>query len=278
MIALIDADVLCYRIGFACEKTLYVVKDDDLDMEFEVRSKKEALELGDDISTKVDAMPESFAEELLVGTIKYITKEVKASSFRLFLTDSKSNFRNEVAKHVPYKGNRSGKKPVHFDFLRNYMIDKLNAEEIVGQEADDAMGIAQTKDTVICSIDKDLWQVPGKHYDIVTGKKVVAKDPGKIVLNGNELIGVGFKWFCAQMLLGDQVDNIKGIRGIGPKKAYTYLNDRITVRTMWRRVRALYKMHKCIDRLEENALLLWMRREEDQHPYSWIKENIYDKR
>jgi 5'-3' exonuclease len=154
------------------------------------------------------------------------------------------------------------------------MIKELNAVLVEGQEADDKMASSQTRDTVICSIDKDLWMVPGKHYDIATGKKVLSKDPGGLVLKGKKLLGTGFAWFCAQMLMGDTIDNIKGIKGIGPAKAYKLLiNKKGSVKLLWRRVRAIYKMHDQLHRLEESAVLLWMRREPEQHPYTWIKEN-----
>ena len=272
MRALIDGDVLVYRIGFASEKTLYWIDYGD-GIEVSFRSAKEAREWGVIRDTEIDSMPLSFAIELLNNTIDKILEDTKSDEYTLYLT-GKGNFREGVAKTIPYKGNRSGKKPVHYQALRDYMIDELDAVLVEGQEADDEIASSQTRDTVICSIDKDLWMVPGKHYDIATGRKVLAKDPGGLKLEGKKILGTGFVWFCAQMLLGDRVDNIKGINGLGPVKVYKLLESKKhSVKLAWRRVKAIYKMHGQLDRLEESAVLLWMRREKDQHPYDFIKEN-----
>jgi len=43
----------------------------------------------------------------------------------------------------------------------------MGAEEArQGLEADDEMAIYQTDDTIIVSLDKDLLQVPGKHFSL----------------------------------------------------------------------------------------------------------------
>jgi len=65
------------------------------------------------------------------------------------------------------------------------------------------------------SIDKDLKQVPGWYFN-----------PDKPE-NGMEWIDewTGHFNFYKQLLTGDKVDNIPGIRGIGPKKAEKLLMD-----------------------------------------------------
>jgi 5'-3' exonuclease len=61
--------------------------------------------------------------------------------------------------------------------------------------------------TVICSIDKDLLQIPGRHYNFVKKEhKVVDLDQG-------------LKHLYLQSLIGDRSDNIIGVAGIGPVKA-----------------------------------------------------------
>lgn len=276
MKALIDSDVLVYKIGFACETKQYKVTDPDGSIEYVLPSKKEALNINKDIEETVDVLPEKYAARMLETTIDHIMEDVEAKEYVLYLTDSKSNFRNEVAVTYPYKGNRIARKPIHFNYLRNLMIKKYKAVLCVGQEADDAMGIAQDKErhtTTICSIDKDLLMIPGFHYNLDSGKKIFAHDPGKIELKGNKLVGFGFKWFCAQMLMGDPTDNIKGVPQIGPKKAHKLLGKRTAYSKLWNRVRAIYRWKGLSkDRLEENARLLWIRREEKEDPIEWIKE------
>ena len=72
------------------------------------------------------------------------------------------------------------------------------------------MGIQQDKETmttVICSIDKDLLQIPGRHYNFV--KKV----------HTVQTYEDGLKHLYMQSLIGDKSDNIIGVAGIGPVKA-----------------------------------------------------------
>jgi hypothetical protein len=72
------------------------------------------------------------------------------------------------------------------------------------------MGVQQDKETmstVICSIDKDLLQIPGRHYNFV-------KKLHSVVTPEN-----GLKFLYMQSLIGDRSDNIIGVAGIGPVKA-----------------------------------------------------------
>jgi 5'-3' exonuclease len=128
----------------------------------------------------------------------------------VYLT-GKGNFRDEVATTQPYKGNRDNKRvPVHKNLLRDYMVSEWNAQVVDGIEADDAIAMKATEldhKAIICSLDKDFKQVPCSMYDYT--KKVltaVKKDDA-------------MRWLYKQALMGDRVDNIAGIHGIGPKKA-----------------------------------------------------------
>ena len=59
-----------------------------------------------------------------------------------------------------------------------------------------------------------------------------------------------------QCLTGDTADNIKGIKGIGPKKAEKILQG-VPLERRWNRVRAAYRAHKT-NNLENNYILLKM--------------------
>lgn len=119
--------------------------------------------------------------------------------------------------------------------------------------------------TIIASIDKDLLMLPGRHYNINTKEVILSTDPGSLTLkrtksNKLDLKGTGFKWFCAQMLLGDAVDNIiKPKKGLGPRKVYNLLNKLDTKESLWKEVS---KHYTCKERQHENAQLLWILREE----------------
>ena len=128
----------------------------------------------------------------------------------IYLT-GKGNFRDEVATTLPYKGNRKDNRvPVHKQLLRDFMVSEWNAQVVNGMEADDAIAIKATEldhKAIICSLDKDFKQVPCPMYDY-TKKKVNSSLPDDAM-----------RFLYKQALMGDRVDNIPGIYGVGPKKA-----------------------------------------------------------
>lgn len=181
MIALIDGDLIVYRCAASCEPT---------------KSKPEREPLISAISR---------ADELIYRILNRLAPE----EYRVFLGGSE-NFRKTL--HSDYKANRTQPKPKHLDSVRNLLVEEWEAEVCAGYEADDAIGIAAREDTVICSIDKDLRQIPGAHYNFV---KDELTEVGK---------GEAIRNFYTQMLTGDSSDNVRGIDGIGPVRARRILD------------------------------------------------------
>lgn len=213
MKALIDADIVAYRVACTLEE--------------------------DDAADFVYARAEDLIDSILVNT--------EATEYRLFLT-GKDNFR--YALYPEYKANRRDKeKPFWLENVRQYLKANFNAEVIDGQEADDALGIAQTDDTIICSIDKDLLMIPGKHYNFVKDEFVTI-DKDQAMRN-----------FYMQCLTGDRSDNIKGIDGIGPKKAEKILVGCITEQELFDAVREAYSND---EEFIMNGRVLWIRRQENE--------------
>jgi DNA polymerase-1 len=207
-IALIDGDIVAYRCAASCETS-------DVDLVF----------------YRIDEMMDG------------ILNATRADSFKVYLT-GKDNFRKEV--YPEYKAHRSKlPKPVWLEDAREYLESEYNAIICDGEEADDQLGINQEIDTVICSIDKDLLQVPGKHYNFV-------KDAFTLV---NEWEGQYH--FYKQCLMGDRSDNVKGIYGIGDKKADKILAERNTEQELFDAVRNAYSND---DEFLMNARCLWIRR------------------
>src|SRR5258706_13648506 len=98
--------------------------------------------------------------------IEDILKATNADNYKVFLTsDDKSNYRYTVSG--TYKANRKNPRPIYYGELREHLITFYHTTVVTGEEADDALGVAQTSETIICSIDKDLNQCPGRHYDFV---------------------------------------------------------------------------------------------------------------
>ena len=67
------------------------------------------------------------------------------------------------------------------------------------------------------------------------------------------------------MLTGDRIDNIQGLKGIGPVKAARLLKGLTGDKEMYEAVVEAYKAAKePVERVLENGCLLWLRREKGQ--------------
>lgn len=183
----------------------------------------------------------------------YIKLNQGEPDYLVYLTGkSEDNFRHDYAVTADYKANRKDKeKPKHLKVIRDYLIKDWNAIVSTDCEADDLIATAATehKGSVIVSVDKDFDQVPGLHYN-----------PNKKELyDVNEEDAV--KFLYEQILTGDRVDNIIGIRGIGPVKAKKALAECSTELEMFAKCVEMYEGR---ERVIENARLLYLRRTEGE--------------
>jgi DNA polymerase-1 len=232
LIAGIDGDVLVYRSAFAGQHALHSLVLDDGTIIKQSQKKRELLELAAlspatvSVRTESVVKDEATVKRSLTNTYKTIMKFTNADKGIIYLS-GKSNFRNEVATTVPYKGNRVSTKPVFYDYVKEEILKSYETVTSDFCEADDLLAIELTKEYekakqlktknkcnfICCTIDKDLLTVPGWHYNITskTLKWVNNKDASK--------------FFYTQMLVGDTADNIKGIYGIGYKSAEILFED-----------------------------------------------------
>lgn len=219
MLALIDLDLVCFRSAASAEN--------------------------DNLGIAIYR-----AKELL----NRILDKVETHNYRAFLTGD-TNFRKDILP--TYKANRTAPKPRHLKDLRTYAITEMSAELAPeGLEADDSLAIHQTDDTIICTLDKDLLQVPGKHFSwSISGKNWERPDT---FFQQDELGGA--RLFFEQCLKGDVSDNVKGIKGIGEKKSKQMLSNMETEQDMFELVQDMYSDD---DRFIRNASCLWIRRTED---------------
>jgi hypothetical protein len=217
-LALIDADFLVYRIGFA-----------DRDAS--------------------EAIAKSRLTQLLFDIVY---EKLKADDYKAWIT-GKGNYRFELAKTQPYKGNRKDmEKPPHYEALREHLL-RLGAVMTDGDEADDAVAEASVEGGWIVHVDKDLNQLQGWHYNPVKDEKYYVTEED------------GHRSFYTQLLTGDRIDNILGLDGIGPKKAEKILKDCKTELEMYEAVKAVYeKKGVSHERLLESGNLLWLRRKKGQ--------------
>ena len=180
---------------------------------------------------------------------------------KCYLT-GKDNYRVQLATLQPYKGNRKQEKPPWYKEAREYLQYAWAAKVIDGMEADDAISIEQwankDRSTCIVTIDKDLSNTPGWHYNW-RKKEHFYVDNTQACRN-----------FYKQMIVGDRTDNIAGLRGLGEKAASKHLDSVQDVTKMRKIVEQLYKEHTAHswpgkdwkECFLENGRLLWMQREE----------------
>ena len=238
MKALIDGDIIAYRIGFACQK----------------KDKETGL---------VTADPKPYALHSTKLYVNQIIEDCGCTSYTIYLTPKKT-FRNKV--RGDYKGNRKGiAKPVHLDAIRTYLVSIYKAVVVKNIEADDALGLKQDDTTCIASIDKDLLMVTGKHYNFVKKEqKFVTPEEGT-------------RFFYQQMITGDTADNILGIRGLGNIKASKLLQD-TAKKDWDSMIIDLYIKEFGYDegrnRCVQNSQLLWILQKGKQMPMDFSYEQV----
>lgn len=177
--------------------------------------------------TRIKPERESFEQAIWrADELSYrVLSDVQAQEYRIFLSGS-DNFRYLL--YPEYKANRARlPRPEYLDGVRDFLLREWKAEVTTGYEADDGIAIAATKDTIICANDKDFRQIPGQHYNFVRSEFTVV-DEDEACLN-----------FWLSMLIGDNADNIAGVRGVGPKRARQYLEG-LSPEEMQRAVRHHY--------------------------------------
>ena len=267
--ALIDGDIITYRVGFACESPTYFLEEEGEILKFSNKTSlkhfmlenkvPEVDEDGQQTWWQVEREP-SLIEAIVhcAYLIDSILENTESSNYKLFLT-GKDNFRDKIATTVPYKGNREGRKPKLYSEIREHLVMHKGAIVINGMEADDAMSLNQTDSTVICSIDKDLDMVPGEHYNFV-------KETGYMISEHE-----GMHNFFIQVLTGDATDNIQGIPKVGSIKAQRILAGCQTEEEYIQAVTAAYVEYfededLATSLLAENASLLWMLRRDKECP------------
>ena len=232
----IDGDIIVYSKGFKHENTeeWWIVESD------------------------IDRWIADFFKQF--GTYNYI----------IYLT-GKGNFREETAVSHKYKGNRTKPKPKWYGDITNYLLHMHRTKLVEGMEADDAIAMHLTRNpnSIHIGIDKDLLQVEGWHYRYATHNSPEVplrwiSDEGflELQLSGKKkkLVGGGYPWFYAQMLLGDSTDAIYGPKGYGDVKKYNTLKDCKTEKEFYDAVKVVYEesFEEPEARLKENAYLLWM--------------------
>lgn len=131
------------------------------------------------------------------------------------------NYRDQFRNHVAYKAKRKEAK-IKPAYIENILVELgsiIYAHSCLSHvgEADDYICSASNRickmgyKCLIVHTDKDLNQIPGWHSDIT----------------GNNIRYVSYEEACRfkymQIIAGDRADDIPGLRGYGPARAYKVL-------------------------------------------------------
>jgi hypothetical protein len=283
MYALFDADILVFRCGFAAERRTWFLGWGGMDetdrwvnmKEFEykreasdkldqvlpgVYSRKEGVDY--QMWSEVNLEPLSHALQNVKSLVAKSLKQIDCSDFdvQMYL-GGKTNFRDRVAVTLPYKGNRDrSHRRAYEDEIREFIMATWPTTVSEDEEADDLLGIAQTKygpeQSVIISLDKDLDQIPGLKYNFLHDVRYTVTD-AQATLN-----------FHLQLLMGDSTDNITGLPGIGKGKANKALHGLEDPAEQLNECARMYQIHSGKEDWEKYMLemgqLLWIRREVGQ--------------
>lgn len=155
-------------------------------------------------------------DDLLDETVSDWMRRAFCTSAKVCLTRHRT-FRHKLTD--TYKCNRADAvRPVQINEILDYLESEHDGLVVNGLEADDLMGIFGTHpdlpNAVIVTVDKDLLQIPGWHFN-----------PKKDDFPWHQELLDAQHNFWLQTMMGDSVDGIKGLPGIGPKRAAKALEE-----------------------------------------------------
>lgn len=176
-------------------------------------------------------------------------------NYKGYLT-GKNNFRYQI--YPAYKANRKDvPRPKYYSAVREYLIDEWGAIVVNNMEADDAIGLEHSDDTVICSVDKDLKTIPGYFYHLNTNNLEYI-DEEQAIQN-----------YLIQLLIGDPIDNIPGLKN--PAKAHHKNPPNFTEKTakevlegktLPQQFEFIKDLYRDGDHFDTIATLLWIQRKD----------------
>lgn len=181
----------------------------------------------------------------------------------------------------PYQGQRGGRKPKNWRFLRDFLETYTGTAfttKMWGQrEADDGIAyhskILGPDLAVIATADKDMRMLDGWHIDWKTLQLTHVNQQFEVI--GANGLTYGHKWFWLQLLQGDSADNIPGLpkyvvngteKLIGPataEKMLAEVTDDEGAAHICEALYASYYTSQYAARVAEQAALLWLRRDSE---------------
>jgi 5'-3' exonuclease len=257
MIALIDADSMFYKAFYLVlhsekefwniekRKGKYFIGNPEVIRHF--------LTITEGSYSERKSLIESYMLELAIDRYYKLEQSIKETiekagimitSEEYFVTKCTNSIRKNIS--ADYKAKRKRNK--YIPMLRNHLLQDGIYQVDEQYEADDLLADRakelneQGKEYIVISIDKDLQQIPGYHFNYYT--ETIKNDDGT---TDKEMRGLSFttpeqswKMLAFQVLAGDSIDGVKGIPGIGSVKANNYLAGAKTFKELTNRVVRAY--------------------------------------
>ena len=236
-IALIDADTLAYTACLSAEQ-----KEDLLPREMYTDAEY----------TEILANPNYDADSAAIWTINLDLAYSKAMEkleriydktgcreCELHFTGGRDNFRYTV--DATYKANRTGRSPTGLQELKEKLLENFPGSLSTSYEADDIViykAKVEPEKYTMCAVDKDLlFSLPGKHFNYYESGLYNIKM--KWMPECTE--ETAMKWPFMQAIIGDKVDNIQGIHGMGKVAAEKAFAGCQTALECWDALTQVYK-------------------------------------
>lgn len=157
--------------------------------------------------------------DFIDNTVKRLKNKLKAQAIVMVIGDGERNFRKEL--YPSYKGNRTQPKPLMYEMLLDYVVNKFDVVTLPTLEADDVARIVyEDNDTfkysekVIVSIDKDFYTIPEVNFLRDLNDDAIVEYINKETAEYNLML---------QTIMGDATDGYKGIPLWGKAKAQEWL-------------------------------------------------------
>jgi len=271
---IIDADSIVYAAAFASQDWAIFDEDGRLCNVYSLKgdAKEAAIHAGDTVEPFPKGKSEAcYNTDCMMENIVSSYESVTDVQVWLTVPDLTKNFRFAISED--YKGNRKDfQKPFHYDTVREQLIECWDAViSREGWEADDEVAAIgweawrqEDESLVICSIDKDLDNVPGYHYRWPTHNK----EGQKYYITEKEAM---HNYWC-QVLTGDNADNIPGLYRIGLKRADSLLKGCNTEEEYYNTARKHWIVNlekegveeeEAVERMHTTCKLLYLMRGDD---------------
>lgn len=179
MQAIIDGDILAYRIAFWADTEGLDVVEDRIKTDLEAWTPKECTK----VMVAFSCPREVNFRRSFWPLYKKHREDKKSPDCMKYVIESMYDICSSTS-------------------LDTHCIDKLEADDIIG------MLVSRDEKTIGVTIDKDLRQIPGYHWN-------PDKEPEPVFIDK----GTANRNFYLQWMMGDSTDNIWGLWKFGPKKA-----------------------------------------------------------